>query len=81
MRKRNTDIDIGLAALVEHAERGQTLRDCEIAEVCGVNRKAINEIGNNALKKIRTHHIQKFDKSLIGYSQAKRHQLSNYSHS
>ena len=70
----DSDIDIGLAALVEIAEPGQTLSDNEIAEVCGVHRRKINEIGRRAIEKIRNEHLHKFDDTLVYAS--RQHPLS-----
>ena len=49
----NPDIDIGLAALCQYAEYGQTLTQQEIAEVCGCTRSFIYQLEHKALRKLR----------------------------
>lgn len=51
MRRVNHDIDIGLAALCQHAKPNQVLSITEIAEVCNCNRSYINLIERTARKK------------------------------
>ena len=53
MSERNNGIDIGLAALCEHASPDQTLSVIEIADVCGCNKSRIEQIIKSGLKKLK----------------------------
>jgi hypothetical protein len=50
---RNTNIDLGLSALVDNALPGETLSWADIADVCDCTRNYIFELEKNALAKLR----------------------------
>ena len=61
MAKRNPEIDIGLAALCQHAEPRQVLSLREIADVCGCDKSRIEEISKVGLRKLRNKLTNKED--------------------
>lgn len=62
-KRRNPEIDIGLAALVDNAEPQQTLTTREIADVCGSTYRYIHYLERRALAKLREKLIQPDDMS------------------
>lgn len=55
--KSKTSIDIGLAALVEHASKEQTLVREDIADVCECSLEVIRILEKRAIKKLRNSSI------------------------
>lgn len=53
MSTRNTDVDVGLAALAQHAVRYQVLSAQDIADVCSCSKSYILELEHKALAKLR----------------------------
>lgn len=53
MSKRNTDVDVGLAALVHHASPYRVLSAQDIADVCACSKGYILELEHKALAKLR----------------------------
>jgi len=53
LKKKNSNIDIGLSVLCAHNNNGQRLSHADIAEVCGCSSRYICEIEQKALAKLQ----------------------------